>query len=413
VYIIDISLKKLSDMGLKQRFLNQTVAMLGLAVLGVIGLTSFLFVAFQDNWQWALVLCVSLGLLGLAFNLKLSAYKKALAQVSATVEGYHQNQLEPLNEKQFDASVLPVLKECHVAFEKLTSNSALFLDVSHQLADHAESLSGNATNIGIHMDTQQLNTSHVKEQLEIIKSALVISNDTASQARDVAGRSEREGSSGKVVMTKAMSHIMTLSSAVNDAGEMINSLGADSKSIGGIVGVINSLAEQTNLLALNAAIEAARAGEAGRGFAVVADEVRNLASKTQGATSQISGIIQKLLDHVSGAGEIIEQCVSLSAESDDMMEKMITSYSEIVSMMVEVNQLGDNLASATLSESSATEACCIELLVVEQLSTSTTNRLTDLKSASVELRSLAGQLAALASVGESDVEDEVELSIFQ
>ncbi|MBT7444733.1 MAG: hypothetical protein HN790_12295 [Methylococcales bacterium] len=400
-------------MGLKQRFLNQTVAMLGLAVLGVIGLTSFLFVAFQDNWQWALVLCVSLGLLGLAFNLKLSAYKKALAQVSATVEGYHQNQLEPLNEKQFDASVLPVLKECHVAFEKLTSNSALFLDVSHQLADHAESLSGNATNIGIHMDTQQLNTSHVKEQLEIIKSALVISNDTASQARDVAGRSEREGSSGKVVMTKAMSHIMTLSSAVNDAGEMINSLGADSKSIGGIVGVINSLAEQTNLLALNAAIEAARAGEAGRGFAVVADEVRNLASKTQGATSQISGIIQKLLDHVSGAGEIIEQCVSLSAESDDMMEKMITSYSEIVSMMVEVNQLGDNLASATLSESSATEACCIELLVVEQLSTSTTNRLTDLKSASVELRSLAGQLAALASVGESDVEDEVELSIFQ
>lgn len=413
MYIIDISLKKLSDMGLKQRFLNQTVAMLGLAVLGVIGLTSFLFVAFQDNWQWALVLCVSLGLLGLAFNLKLSAYKKALAQVSATVEGYHQNQLEPLNEKQFDASVLPVLKECHVAFEKLTSNSALFLDVSHQLADHAESLSGNATNIGIHMDTQQLNTSHVKEQLEIIKSALVISNDTASQARDVAGRSEREGSSGKVVMTKAMSHIMTLSSAVNDAGEMINSLGADSKSIGGIVGVINSLAEQTNLLALNAAIEAARAGEAGRGFAVVADEVRNLASKTQGATSQISGIIQKLLDHVSGAGEIIEQCVSLSAESDDMMEKMITSYSEIVSMMVEVNQLGDNLASATLSESSATEACCIELLVVEQLSTSTTNRLTDLKSASVELRSLAGQLAALASVGESDVEDEVELSIFQ
>ncbi|RBH37533.1 methyl-accepting chemotaxis protein, partial [Pseudomonas sp. MWU13-2860] len=112
---------------------------------------------------------------------------------------------------------------------------------------------------------------------------------------------------GRTSMQEASSSLEQIAGALNTTATVINTLGQRSQEIGGIVSVITSIAEQTNLLALNAAIEAARAGEQGRGFAVVADEVRNLASRTRQATDEISGMIHSIQQETGNAISTMEQ----------------------------------------------------------------------------------------------------------
>lgn len=116
----------------------------------------------------------------------------------------------------------------------------------------------------------------------------------AAQAADTAKAADTDSTNGQVVVTRARETISQLSNDVEQVGEVIESLASHTQSIESILDVIRAVSEQTNLLALNAAIEAARAGEAGRGFAVVADEVRNLASRTATSTNEVQVMIDKL-----------------------------------------------------------------------------------------------------------------------
>ena len=159
--------------------------------------------------------------------------------------------------------------------------------------------------------------------------------NASASAHSVTERSSR----GSEVMRTNIEEISNASLVMANAGKMVTQLEDDSKSINMVVEVINSISEQTNLLALNAAIEAARAGEQGRGFAVVADEVRTLAGRTKDSTSEIMGIINQLQTRSKKAVtvtnescELIENCVSRSQQTGDDIAQIMASIAEIAEM---------------------------------------------------------------------------------
>ena len=143
-----------------------------------------------------------------------------------------------------------------------------------------------------------------------------------------------------------------LSGSIQDAAKMVSQLADESEKITSVLDVIRGIAEQTNLLALNAAIEAARAGEQGRGFAVVADEVRTLASRTQRSTEDIQQMIASLKQGVQSAVQAMERGSSQMAETLGMADKTRNSLAEIQQMVTQVLDMNFQIASATEEQSS-------------------------------------------------------------
>src|SRR5690606_6622007 len=153
--------------------------------------------------------------------------------------------------------------------------------------------------------------------------------------------------------TGASDAIGDLSRTVGDLGQMLDRLSEDSKRIGSVVDVIRSIAEQTNLLALNAAIEAARAGEQGRGFAVVADEVRTLAQRTQESTSDIQQIIGNLSQATQDASDRMNNCLQLADRSVNEMVNVRDALGAISGSVSSIDHMSHQIAAAA-EEQSAT-----------------------------------------------------------
>ncbi len=288
-----------------------------------------------------------------------------------------------------------------------THNKNQFLQLtSNSLSEHAQKLSEFAKQIIQEMTTQSEKTESAYKLVEQLQTVLNISTDTANQAVEVSNQSETEGNSGKLIMTEAMGGVMALSSEVVETGQIIQTLRKDSESIGGIINVITSIAEQTNLLALNAAIEAARAGEQGRGFAVVADEVRSLASKTQQSTEEINTIIQLLLKHVSTADSTINKALELSEKADELIEGVVISYSEIVGFMASISELGANLAGITENEQSTAKNAFQTLELIKNISLETNNNMNEMLNSTMELTSLGEQFNSIV-VNKNQTQEEV------
>ena len=305
------------------------------------------------------------------------------------------------------------------AMLSLKGTNGLVTQVASSLAEHASDISHTASDIAQQMNTQVGETSEITELVERLQSVFATSVSAAQETVELSSKSESEGNSGKLVMTEAMSSVAALNDSIVSAGSMIGRLGDESSEIGGIVNVIKGVAEQTNLLALNAAIEAARAGEQGRGFAVVADEVRNLASKTQDSTSEIEAIIEKIVNSVNETSETVNRSVELAEQSDEAIEGVIISYSELVGYLAEVSVLGRNVAEATQHEAATAQQVFNRLQDIQEIGHTTETSSIKMADASKELHSLGEQLEQLAKLSTSapeqnnqDLEQDVDDDLF-
>jgi methyl-accepting chemotaxis protein len=210
-------------------------------------------------------------------------------------------------------------------------------------------------------DTLQ-NVKHEQTQIEQISAAINELSTTSQEVSDKAIMAEEETrksqsnvEDGKLTLDKNISLTNDINASVTETATLVDELRQFAVKIGSVTEVITSISEQTNLLALNAAIEAARAGEAGRGFAVVADEVRNLASKTQSSTISIQDLISDLQTQSEKANNNMTQNVELIQESVLLADQVKASFDEISSAIESISDINTLVATASQQQTSVTE----------------------------------------------------------
>ena len=240
-----------------------------------------------------------------------------------------------------------------------------FVDRVHkmvtQLTQTSSALSRTADNLADSSRTASQGTSNQRQEIAQVASAVSqmsstvqeVANNVATAATD-AGNADTEANEGKQVVAETMDAIRALAHDIQRASDVISQLQKESENIGSVLDVIRGIAEQTNLLALNAAIEAARAGEQGRGFAVVADEVRTLASRTQSSTEEIHAMIERLQHGARDAVSVMEQGRRQAERSVMQAERAGGALAEITRAVSVIKDMTNQIAVASREQSHVT-----------------------------------------------------------
>lgn len=272
-----------------------------------------------------------------------------------------------------------------------------------RIADSSRQLSSSASELAQAIDSsaaaslqQQNETDMVATAIEEMAATALEVSRHAQESATAAGDADSEATSGLRLMEDNRRTIASLATEVEQSNQVIHQLDQHSQEINRVLEVIQSIAEQTNLLALNAAIEAARAGEAGRGFAVVADEVRGLASRTQRSTAEIHSIISILQQGTSDAVVAMQRSQHKAEASVEQALQAARALEEINRRVSLISEMNVQIATAAEEQSAVSEDIQRNLCGIREATDSNVSAGTQSRSNAAQVSSLAGQLQLLA-----------------
>lgn len=266
-----------------------------------------------------------------------------------------------------------------------------------QLATEATQLRSSGSELSLAADSQSQESSQVATSVTEMSASVHEVARNSNAAADKTKVATELASNGRNIVDQTATTIRELANEVEEASMVIKQLASDSNDIGSVLDVIRGIAEQTNLLALNAAIEAARAGEQGRGFAVVADEVRTLASRTQQSTQEIQAMIERVQSSANNAVTAMDTgctqaqlTVEKASEADDALEK-------IGGIIESINEMNSQIATAAVEQTAVSEEINRNVESINSSSERTANGANQVATASDHLSELSSRLKDLVS----------------
>ncbi|MFV7782606.1 methyl-accepting chemotaxis protein [Shewanella marisflavi] len=292
-------------------------------------------------------------------------------------------------------------RNCNRLVDSLRTLIQGILDRSNQLAAAAEETSAITAQTTAGIQEQKNQVDQVATATTQLSSSAMQVSTSADEALNQIRQADEEAQHMRAIADENKRTILALADEVSKAGQVINKVHSDSASIGSILDVIRGIAEQTNLLALNAAIEAARAGEQGRGFAVVADEVRSLASRTQDSTQEIQQMIQVLQQGTQEAVSVMElgrQQANSCVEKTEQANEALESISNAVHF---AHDSGTHIANAAQEQNLVSQQVSEKLEHIAAISEETATGADQTAQSSHQVAQLAEELQA--SVGEFKV----------
>ncbi|MDT8067778.1 MAG: methyl-accepting chemotaxis protein [Terriglobia bacterium] len=351
------------------------------------------------NWMVGITL-LALGACGVLAYFIVTHVVKGIALVVDRIKDVAQGEgdLTKRIEVQNDDELGELSRWFNTFMDKLQQIIIQVAQSTEHIASAAEEISSTATQTSRSAITQKDQTTQVATAMQEMSSTVLQVSENASKAAESARRAGETARSGGAIVSETVDVIQNLANSTRNTSAKIEELGKSSDQIGQIIGVIDDIADQTNLLALNAAIEAARAGEQGRGFAVVADEVRKLAERTTQATKEIAQMIKTIQEETARAVEAMEASTSVVEHGVESATKAGNSLKEIIQSSEQVNDMITHIATASTEQSTATQQVNANMEQISSLvqesamgAEQSAKACTDLSDLALDLQKLVGR----------------------